>query len=357
MVGLAPASIASGESGSIRIAGRVTGLSGLTAGVSYYVSTTAGALTSTRPTFARLVGVADSTTTLIIVPVTGVVHAHQQPQGRLTLTTAVPVTTTDVTAATTIRYTPYRGNRVWLYTGTEWVEHIFTEPSLSLAGLAADSNFDVFLSYNAGTLTLETAAWTNDTTRATALVLQDGLLVKTGATTRLYLGTIRTTGTIGQTEDSHAKRYVWNAFHRVDRPMRVLEATNSWATGSTVAMRQANSAAGNQLDVVAGLAEEAIAVDVFVNVTQSGSNETVMTAIGEDSTSAAAAGSLIASWNSIAGDRRQMAAHLRTIPAVGRHIYTWLEQTTISGGGTTTWYGDNNTPTTLQSGIVGMWRC
>jgi hypothetical protein len=67
-VGFATAAISSGSSGSVRRAGRVTGLSGLTAGQTYFISATAGALTATPPAFARAVGIADSTTSLIIVP-------------------------------------------------------------------------------------------------------------------------------------------------------------------------------------------------------------------------------------------------------------------------------------------------
>lgn len=51
---------------AVRIAGRVTGLAGLVTGTTYYVGT-AGALTSTRPALnARVVGVADSASTLIL---------------------------------------------------------------------------------------------------------------------------------------------------------------------------------------------------------------------------------------------------------------------------------------------------
>lgn len=62
------AAVSAGASGIFRTGGKMTGLSGLTAGTTYYVSATAGALTSTAPTYARIVGQADSTTTLIMAP-------------------------------------------------------------------------------------------------------------------------------------------------------------------------------------------------------------------------------------------------------------------------------------------------
>lgn len=65
-VGMAPDAIASGETGAIRIAGRVTGLSGLAAGTPYYISRTAAQLTASGPPNTRTVGVADSSTSIIL---------------------------------------------------------------------------------------------------------------------------------------------------------------------------------------------------------------------------------------------------------------------------------------------------
>lgn len=66
VVGIAPSAIASGETGTVRVAGRVTGLSALSAGSDYYASATAGALTATAPTRARLIGRADTSTSLVL---------------------------------------------------------------------------------------------------------------------------------------------------------------------------------------------------------------------------------------------------------------------------------------------------
>jgi hypothetical protein len=67
LVGMAPAAIASGALGSVRILGRITGLTGLTAGATYYASATAGAITTTRPVNAMIMGVADYTTTALVL--------------------------------------------------------------------------------------------------------------------------------------------------------------------------------------------------------------------------------------------------------------------------------------------------
>ena len=74
---------------------------------------------------------------------------------------------------------------------------------------------------------------------------QDGVLVKSGNTAQRYVGTIYASGA-NTTEDSFAKRYVWNYYNRVARPMRVTEATDTW-TYTTAAFRQANGAAANAM--------------------------------------------------------------------------------------------------------------
>jgi hypothetical protein len=174
--------------------------------------------------------------------------------GRLTLTSGTPVTTSDVTAAGTLYFTPYGGGLVSLYSGSAWATYALTERSLALT-LTSANNYDVFLYNNSGTLTLETLIWTNDTTRATALVLQDGVLVKSGATTRRYLGTIRASGT-NTTEDSAARRFVWNFYNRTafrDYRPDLADTWTSNANGTFSAMN--GGAAAWKHEFVIGLDE------------------------------------------------------------------------------------------------------
>lgn len=67
-VGMTTAAIASGSTGTIRLGGVVPGLTGLVTGSTYYVSATAGAITTTAPANARTVGTADSTTSIVLFP-------------------------------------------------------------------------------------------------------------------------------------------------------------------------------------------------------------------------------------------------------------------------------------------------
>lgn len=119
-IAIAPSSITALASGTVRTEGQVTGLS-VSAGLTYYVGTS-GALTSTKPSNnARRIGVADSATSLILENPRTPPESIADVNGRLTLTTGVPVTIADVTGASavTIRFTPYKGNRLPLYDGSE----------------------------------------------------------------------------------------------------------------------------------------------------------------------------------------------------------------------------------------------
>jgi hypothetical protein len=82
-LGMVTQAISSAGTGSILISGRVTSLVGLTAGTLYYVSTSGG-LTSTPPTNARQIGVADTTTSLIVGAWAGTIPASSAVPGVVT---------------------------------------------------------------------------------------------------------------------------------------------------------------------------------------------------------------------------------------------------------------------------------
>lgn len=349
-IGLATAAISATGTGTIRTTGRVTGLTGLTAGDIYYASATAGALTATPPTNARCIGKADTTTSLIVPCGESALGHFRPPQGRCTLTTAVPVTTADVTAATTLYYALYGGNQITLYDGSErWVQMSFAQLSIAVPA-TTNQMYDVFVDYTAGVPALEVVAWTNDTTRATALATQNGVYVQTSDTDSLYVCSFRTTGVSGQTEDSFAKRFVWNYYNRVPRAVRVIEATDTW-TYSDATVRQANGSTANQVAVVVGVAEVPITLRLLVAATDGLAGTNLLVQIGYDSTTAGVANQLKGFGATyVANLYQQLVATLVHYPAVGYHIYTWLEYS--DGTNTTTWYGDNG-GTAIQSGLDG----
>jgi len=275
-------------------------------------------------------------------------------QGRLTLESGVAVSTTDQTAKATLYFTPTGGNNIALYISGGWAMRTFTEKSLSLSGYTAAKPYDIFGYDDSGVLALESLVWTDDTTRATALTLQDGIYVKSGDATRRYLGTIYTSAT-GQCEDSKAKRFVWNEYNPVWRPMIVKDTTNTWSY-STSTLRQARASSANQLDFVQGRDRTTVRADVMAHADLTGTNNPqAVAAIGLDSTSAKATDSLSNGngqpISGASGGAAYCSANFEGYCGAGRHRLVWLEWASVTGG-TVTWYGDNGGSIT-QSGIRG----
>lgn len=154
--------------------------------------------------------------------------------GRLTLASGNPTALANV--SNTLYYTPYVGNRIALYTGAVWVTYAFTELSIAAPATTA-TNYDVFIYDNSGTLALDLTAWTNSFTRATALTRQDGVLVKNGALTRRYIGTVRTDNLPSSISNLPEQRHVWNMYNRLPHPLLCRGTTNY--TYSTATWREA----------------------------------------------------------------------------------------------------------------------
>ncbi len=272
--------------------------------------------------------------------------------GRLTTETAVPVSTSNRTAQSTIYFTPYNGNQIGLYTGAAWVLLTYSEKSLALSGLTSGKNYDVFMDYNSGTPQLVlSAAWASDTARTDAIALQDGVYVKSGTTTYRLLGTIRTTGTT-TTEDSTTNRFVWNLYNRVSRALlNATETTDSWVY-STATYRQANANSANQLQFVVGVLDmtfSARAVSCFSNTV---SGTVMASGIGVNSTSVNSATSYGSGSNSVTVIAA--ASVYEGYPRLGYNFIPWLEYASSATG---TFYGDAGVPAALQSGIAGtVWN-
>lgn len=129
MIGVVPTAISSGAAGSIRIGGRITGLSGLSAGEYYYISATAGSITATPPTNQWFVGKADSTTTLDISQNQGGVRLPDS-DGTHALTVK---TTSDLTADRLFTLVPGDAARTLTLSGS---------PTLGDVSLASGAWFD-----------------------------------------------------------------------------------------------------------------------------------------------------------------------------------------------------------------------
>jgi hypothetical protein len=282
-----------------------------------------------------------------------VVAPGVRPGGRLSLTTGVPITTTDV-ASSTIDYVPYVHDTIQLWDSriAQWVMVRFVAPSVTLgAGNVAGTCYDLYayLSNNAVALELG-PVWTNPTTRATDVQFTDGRITKVGDKTRLLVGSIYVSVTASAV-DSVSSRYLANAYNRVPRTLLVQEATDSWTYVGVV--RQANNSVLNQVGVMVCQLGEPIEAEVLALVTEDGSavTRTLSAGIGVDSTtvnSALLKGGMPAGT---AGQMLQLQASWIGYLAVGRHFLAWVER--ASGAGVVTWYGDNNAAGFFQSGLRG----
>lgn len=263
---------------------------------------------------------------------------------RLTAVAGDPTPVTDQTAVTTIYLTPFQGDQISLWNGTSWATAAFTETSLSLAGFAPATNYDIFVYDNAGTPTLEALSWTDNTTRATALTTQNGVYVKLGDATRRYAGTIRTTATTGQTEDTGGgantigRRFIWNVANRTKRTFLINETAVSWAY-STGTWRRMNNNPNIKAEFVIGLQEDPVE---FFGVFSMNSSSTPVAGLGVDWTSGTPTGALY-SFGAAGGAYGTVVIPLVTTLAPGFHDVSALEK----GNNGATFYGF----------IDGAWKC
>lgn len=293
-------------------------------------------------------------------------NASNEPGGRLTLTSVTPVTTSDVTGATTIYYAPHKHNKVPLYDGADWglysigtqISQTTGDTTKSPGAVVANSNYDLFVWSDAGTIRLSRGpAWTSDTARGTGagtteLERVDGRYVNKASISNgpaaqcgLYVGTIRTDGS-SQVNDSAAKRHVWNMHNRTRRAMKAAASGVSWDY-STDTWRQALANTGLQLDFLRGLDEESVRAQTQATASSASASD-VSVSIGVDSTTVSSA-DLVGYHSIAAGTYASVHAAYDGFPGLGRHTLVWLER--ASTGGTVTWWGGN--AGTGTSGITG----
>ncbi len=270
-------------------------------------------------------------------------------EGRLTLAAGNAAPAVDVVAAGTVYFTPYRGSRIALYVpGAGWRVRLFNELALSLSGLAATRCYDVFVGDQGGALAMEVVAWSNPTTRAVELGVQDGVLVRDSRPHQRYLGTLYLLAS-GQGEDSAARRFVWNYYNRLARPLLYSSDTANW-TYNVNAWRQANGNSAARVELVVGVPEEALDLQLAAKVMLANvSNAEAAQAIGVNSASAPAAAGM-GQYLCRFGGTTQMTisgvTRLVHLPRPGWSYYTWLER---SYNGNNTFFGTDN----CQSGLTG----
>lgn len=281
------------------------------------------------------------------------------PQGRLTLTSGVPVLSADVTAATSVFYTPYVGNLCPIWNGATFIPTTFTEQTLTLVSSHAANNiYDVFMFNNSGVPTVVTGpSWSAGTsgsitagscargtgTGGTSLAYVNGILTnavqisaRNGSTTytinanlATYLGSIYMDGTNGQvscyvTYGQSRKWGVWNAYNRAPTYLKVGDGTASWNGAGAGSYRASNGNSANSLTIFSGLAEETYNMTFNEIVNSNSSSGTSVIAIGVNSTSSPTGKigkNVVATVNATG----ELIARYDSPPLLGINVITCLE--------------------------------
>jgi hypothetical protein len=209
------------------------------------------------------------------------------PQGRLCLVTATPVPAADVSAGTSVYYTPYIGNQIPLWDGSQYNLETFAELTLTMnANHLANQIYDVFVWDESNVITIGTGpAWNTATAGSgargagagtTQISRQGGIWVNTveitarnGATTYTvnanrgtYVGTILVDGSNGQisqhvTVGQSRKPGPWNAYNRIRRELLATDATATWNYGTNT-IRASNGDSNNKVTTLCGLPDESV---------------------------------------------------------------------------------------------------
>jgi len=296
--------------------------------------------------------VKDSIRTEFAIHITDLLY-YVEPQiceGRLTLSTGVPVPVSDIGSSANVYFTPYKGNRIALYSaGYGWRLYTFSELTLDISAVADDKNLDIWMYDNAGAITLAYTEWSNDTLRATAIAYQDGVPCKSSALAYRYLGTVRTSAA-GEVCDTKAFRYVWNCCNRRPRPLKKVDATQSWTYASTDP-RIMNNDSNNKLQFVIGLDEDPVFVKHMVSV--SGSS-TPYNTIGLNLDASDDYHDDCIFGSAMNTSQQQHTATLEVFPGVGYHYIAMVENGRASN--TSTFNGNDGMASTgyyRQHGATG----
>lgn len=209
--------------------------------------------------------------------------------------------------------------------------------------LAASKVYDVFFyAYSYTTPRLDCIAWTNDTTRATAITKTGGIWFKDSDKTRRYIGSFRTNASSHFDDNgtsSPPKRLVWNLDHPDERPMRFLIASDSYSRTSTT-IRQMDGSPTNQFEVLTGLD---LYSTIDIHLTLYGNTGGTACGVGLDTTTAFTTGNIgMIGFVALAGDHADYCAKV----PLGYHVLSGNER----GVASNTFLGDNGNPGFTQSG-------
>jgi hypothetical protein len=347
----------------------VAGLTGATGPTGVTGPTGAGATGATGP-----VGATGATgpTGISVTGATGATGATPvfEPRGRLTLTSGAPIQTVNAAAATTIYFTPYKGDSIALWSGSAFVARSFAELSLALDSNAADTGYhqsgkimDLLVFDDAGTLRLGTGvAWSGDNLIGTgagsaereylngfwvnknAMVCRfgsaSGNTVSVAARRGLIVGSVMFTAN-GQTEftpapagaagGTPAKLMLSNIYNQMQIVAVENDTTSSYAK-TTTATEAFGASTNNRIDFLNALADTSVAAEAGSTLIVTAANATPYLGIGLDSTSIMTGLKPLVSTAATGSNIPALASYYG-IPSIGKHsVYALQAQFSTTQG-------------------------
>lgn len=296
------------------------------------------------------------------------------PQGRLTIQSGTPVMTTATSAATSIIYTPYRGNLGLVgngllippsYMTIGEVSQSLSDTTRSPAAAVANSAYDVFSWSLAGVGIISRGpAWSAGATPgsniargtgagSTALVRVGGYLVNANAIVNgpaagygIYLGSFMTDSsgaTISWSLGGSASNgtqaailNVWNNFNRIlFRPFSQ-DSTASWTYAGGNGFRSANGSNNNRITLFNGLAEESVEA-MYTQLVAPPASFIATSSIGLDSTNTPASNVITGYSGNTNGTQYSDNVASWSGNLLGSHFLQAIEN--ASSGATPTFYG------------------
>lgn len=254
------------------------------------------------------------------IPPTLAKYLGTPPTGRLTLQSKSPVMFGNVTGATTIFYTPYNGNTIPIWNGTDMIVTRFTNEDAGVYEISAVINdsshspppggsmlgkvYDWFVWADSvtppGTPTSPIVRlsrgpeWTDKHNRSsgTAIERKEGIWVNSVGITNgpaAYKGTfVGTTYCQGNGTvmwqwagiNVPGKFHIWNAYNRINIGTTVQDDTYSW-TVAVATWQMMNLKASNRCEAVFGLEEDGVSAQ-FIQVGGCDPGSSAYIAIGRD---------------------------------------------------------------------------
>ncbi|HVI06196.1 MAG TPA: hypothetical protein VM711_08920, partial [Sphingomicrobium sp.] len=302
--------------------------------------------------------------------------AVQAPGGRLTLLTGTPVMAANETAKSTVYYDTYTTNYVPVYSGTAWTYLAITADEISMGldsvtpHIALGSLYDVFGINNTGALAICAGpAWTNSTTRSTAIARQNGIWTNStsmthcyggasgttdygavSANTGTYLGTLYATAN-GQTGVAFTGSAaggannilgLYNAYNRVRVEALCQDSNSNWTSGSG-AWQALDASTSNRISAVDGLAQSNVSGTLMQEASMSIHATVSQVGISANSTSATPALAAYGQGPTVSATGGTAAMTLTTtftgLPLLGFNFYQAMQNqdatfpNTLSGNG------------------------